>query len=151
MDKKDDADYLPTVFVYTKTVDTLKQAQKEERMRRLEQRRALVDKKNQPERENYPGGENPREDDANDDPIHEVGTQTFLSEQCDIGTQTTNSEHCTVMSPCAMTRQSHSVPMMCYIPVESQFFGHAQFGCDIIKENDSATKFYTSLGSWTLF
>ena len=90
MDKKDDVDYLPPVFVYTKTVDTLKQAQNEECVRRLEQRRALVDKKNQPKRENQPGGENPQEGDANDDPIHEIGTQTFLSEQCDIAW---NSNH----------------------------------------------------------
>ena len=61
MDKKDDVDYVPTVFVYTKTVDTLKQAQKADCARRLEQRRALVDKENQPERENQPGGENSRE------------------------------------------------------------------------------------------
>ena len=80
MDKKDDVDYVPTVLVYTKTVDTLKQAQKEERARRMEQRRALVDKENQPERENQPGRENPREADASDDVIHEVGTQTFLLE-----------------------------------------------------------------------
>ena len=44
MHKKDDVLYVPTVFVYTTTVDMLKQAQKEERVRRLEQRRALVDK-----------------------------------------------------------------------------------------------------------
>ena len=80
----------------TKTADTLKQVQKEEHVRRVEQRRALVDKENRAERENQPGGENRREGDANDDPIHEVGTQTFLSEQCDIRTHTTNSEHCTV-------------------------------------------------------
>ena len=29
--------------------------------------------------------------------------------------------------------------------------GHAQFGCDINNENDSAAKFYTGLGSWSLF
>ena len=78
-----------------------------------------VDKENQPKRENQPGGENPREGVDNDDPIHEVGNQTFLSEQCDIGTQTANSEHCTVMSPYAMTQKFHSVPLVCCIPVES--------------------------------
>ena len=70
VDKKDDVDYVPTIFVYTKTVDMLKQAQKEERFQRLERRGALVSKENQPERENQPGKENPREGDANDDPIH---------------------------------------------------------------------------------
>ena len=64
MGKKDDVDYIPNVFVYIKTVDTLKQAEKEERAWRLEQWKALVDKENQPERENQPGGENPWEGDA---------------------------------------------------------------------------------------
>ena len=32
MDKKDVVDYIPTIFVYTKTVDMLKQAQKEKRV-----------------------------------------------------------------------------------------------------------------------
>ena len=56
MDLKDHVDYVPTVFVYTKKVDTLKQAQKEERERRLEHRRALVDKENQPVAEDPQGG-----------------------------------------------------------------------------------------------
>ena len=47
------------------------------------------------------------------------------------------------MSQCSMTHQSHIVPMVGYIPVESIISGHTQFGCDIAKENDSATKFYT--------
>ena len=47
VDKKDAADYIPTVSVYSRTEDTLKQAQKEECVRRLEKRRALVDKENQ--------------------------------------------------------------------------------------------------------
>ena len=50
-----------------------------------------------------------------------------------------------------MAQQSHSVPTACYIPVEPQFSGHTQFGCDAIKENDCATKFYTGLGSCALF
>ena len=54
------------------------------------------------------------------------------------------------MSPCAITQQSHSVLIVCYIAVDSRFSGRTEFGCDIIKENDSATKFYTSLGSLAL-
>ena len=90
----------------------MKQAQKEQCVRRLEQRRALVDKEYQPD------GENPQGGDANDDPTHEVGTQTFLSKQHDIGTQTSNSEHCVVMSPHAMFQQPHNVPIVCYVPVK---------------------------------
>ena len=41
---------------------------------------------------------------------------------------------------------------MCYInvPVESQS-KHHKFGCEIIKENDDVTKFYTGLATWSVF
>ena len=153
MDLKDHVDYVPTVFVYTKKVDTLKQAQKEERERRLEHRRALVGKENQPV------AEDPQGDIANDGPTHDVCTQTSDSELCDIGTQSTNSDQHDAISPGTNGQQAllqqplqvNNMSMVCYVPVKSQSPGHPRFGCDIIKENDDATKFYTSLSSWALF
>ena len=66
VDLKGHIDYIPTVFVYMKKVDPLKQVQREERERRPKHRRALVDKENQPDAVDPEGG------DASDGPTHEV-------------------------------------------------------------------------------
>ena len=116
-------------FVYTKKVGTLKQAQKEDRERRLEHRRALVDKENQLVAEDPQGGI------ANDGPTHDVCTQTSDSELCDIGT--TNSDQHDAISPrtngqLALLQQPlqvNNMSMVCYVPVKSQSPRHPRFGC----------------------
>ena len=120
VDLKGCVNYVPTVFVYKKKVDTLKQAQKEECERRLEHRRALVDKENQPV------AEDPQACIANDGPTHDVCTQTSDSELCDIGTQTTNSDR-DAISPGTNIQQAllqqplqvNNMSMVCYFPVKS--------------------------------
>ena len=140
---------MPSVFAFLPKSDPGKQAQKEERERRLEKRRT-VNKENEPPRtvgsempQHYNDGieESEPQQDANEE---SQPPQTYIQSCQDVATQTATSDPL-VQQPLQLTG---TVVYPMYVPISSR---QREYGCDMIQENDEATSYYTGLSSWALF